>query len=394
MINQIGRHLQFPEVYLSRTWQNFQENPIDSKIRQVAKGIFAAIYFISFPFVWTISMLGKFISSEEVPDAISVISSDGDPEFVDATLELNDIDLIDIDPIDNRTEDNPVFNWEVEFNFHPDAMKIVPRPITVPENLESDLSYLEGHCLQRAKNQEEVRRLKHMFNFTRRNDSLPRQNACLYFKAIEQKIRDQDAKLSQDDIDTFFMEVIAGSEKCEPTWYVAAQKAYEKAETGSDKEQNLLRLVQEYKETLFMDPTILPEQLKNADWNVINCARILFGADYGLETAENSMMDIGYMLEDGEGTRLPPLQIMQSDAVNLEMRIRAKLEDTESIIEWIKNKVNLETPHLYYDFINGLTQKYHLSIGTEKFFDENYSLTREAIILMLVDIGVLEKKNQ
>lgn len=389
MINEIGRHLQLPEAYLSRTWQDFQENPIDSKIRQVAKGIFAAIYFISFPFVWSISMLGKFISCEEVPDSISVISSDGDPEFVDATSELNDID-----PIDNVTEDNPVFTWEVEFNFHPDAMKIVPRPITVPENLESDLSYLEEQCLQRAKNPDEARRLRHMFHFTRLNDSIPRQNACVYFKAIEQKIRDQDHKLSEDDINTFFMEVIAGSEKCEPTWYLAAQKAYEKAETGAH-DQSLLRLVQEYKETLFMDPTILPEELKNADWNVINCARILFGADYGLETAENSMMDIDYMLQDGDGTRRAPLQIMQNDAVNLEMRIRAKLEDTESIIEWIKNKVNLENPHLYYDFINTLVEKYHLSIGAEKFFDENdYSLTREAIILMLVDIGVLKKKNQ
>lgn len=390
MINEIGRHLQLPESYLSRTWQDFQENPLDSKIRQIAKGIFAAIYFISLPFVWSISMLGKLISCKEVPDSISVISSDGDPEFVDATSELNDVD-----PIDNVIEDNPVSTWEVEFNFHPNVIKIVPRPITVPENLESDLSYLEEQCLQRAKNPDEERRLRHMFHFTRLNDSIPRQNACVYFKAIEQKIRDQDEKLSEDDINTFFMEVIAGSENCEPTWYLAAQKAYEKAETGSH-DQNLLRLVQEYKESLFMDPTLLPEELKNADWNVINCARILFGADYGLESAENSMMDINYMLNDGEGTRRTPLQIMQNDAPYLEMRIRNKLEDTPSMIEWIKNKVNLEKPHLYYDFINELVQKYNLSIGTEKFFDEkkDYLLTREAIILMLVDIGVLEKKNQ
>lgn len=368
MINQIGRYLQAPESYLSRTWQSFQENPVDSKIRQIAKIAFTGIYHLFLPFVWPMAMIGKFLSGDQP--------------------------LSKVIPTQDVVETNPVSGWEVQFNCDPDAIKIIPLPITVPNNLESDLSYLEEQCLQRANGEGERRRIRHMFEFTRRCDSVARENACVYFKAIEQKIQNRDPKLTEEDLNTFFLELIAGSDKCEPTWYLAAEKAYEKIESGSH-DQNLLRLVQEYKEQLFMDATILPEQLKNADWNVINCARLLFGEHYGLQSAENSMMDIGYMLEDDQGNRQCPLEIMQADAVNIEIRMREKLEDTQPFIEWIKNKVNSERPHDYYDFIHGLIQKYNLPIGSEKFFDENdYSLTAEGAILMLVDIGVLQKKEQ
>lgn len=381
MINQIGRYLQAPESYLSRTWQSFQENPIDSKIRQIAKIAFAGIYHVSLPFVWPMAILGKFLSGDQIPPAADPIPSE---------LLVTPEPLSEVIPTQDVSETNPVSKWEVQFNCDPDAIKIIPLPITVPNNLESDLSYLEGQCLQRANGEGERKRIRHMFEFTRRSDSVARENACVYFKAIEQKIQNKDPKLTEEDLNAFFLELIAGSDKCEPTWYLAA----EKVESGSH-DQNLLRLVQEYKEHLFMDATILPEQLKNADWNIINCARLLFGEYYGLQSAENSMMDVGYMLEDDQGNRQCPLEIMRADAINIEMRMREKLEDTQPFIEWIKNKVNSERPHDYYDFIHGLIQKYNLPIGAEKFFDENdYSLTAEGAILMLVDIGVLEKKEQ
>lgn len=382
MINEIGRYLQSPESYLSRTWQDFQENPIDSKLRQVAKAVFAVIYFISFPFAWSISMFGKCISHGN--DIVPIeFNFDSDPmPIASPMLEFN----FDSDPDPDPMPTTPPM---LEFNFDPDALKIIPRPIPVPENTDSDLSYLKKESLRRAKNSLEKKRLNHIFTLAGKNDSFARENACVYFKAIEKKIR--DGELKEDDINIFFMELIAGSDKCEPTWYLAGKTAYEKAGNQSSRE-DLLKLVQEYKEKLFIDPTLLPEGLKNADWNVIDCARYIFGRDYGLE---NRPLDVDYMEETGEDTRRSPLDIMYSDQKPFEKRIRQKLQDIESLIEWIKNNINLREPHLYYDFINELVKKYDLPIGAQQFYDEenNFLLRTKGVILMLLDIGILRLRN-
>lgn len=177
-------------------------------------------------------------------------------------------------------------------------LHLAPPPISIPEESETDnsidITVLKDRFAQlfpqETSKLASLNRLCEWINFQSEQiyeyDPAKRELFCkevsLFLKGIIKKMN--DGSVPNDKIKDILMELAKASMVCYPTWLNMAAKLYNEIHGRDTAVENVLRMVQEYKEALILE---FVQQEADVQWHSLNFVRNIVGDDLGLNTSLN-----------------------------------------------------------------------------------------------------------
>lgn len=200
----------------------------------------------------------------------------------------------------------------------------------------------------------------------------------IFLKGIVEKL--SSGEISKDKEKDILMELAEASTRCYPTWIETAHKLY--AEINGQEEDakvKLLRLIQDYKESILIE---FVQSEVDTQWHALNFVRNIVGNDLGLNTHLNEFDPYASNQDAAFGKSLTKWLFLQ------------KYEDTNRLIASLHTKINAESyDGSYYDFLVKLVSEKGIENPSDyvanHFYNEDYQLKSEAINFMLKSIDIL-----
>lgn len=282
-----------------------------------------------------------------------------------------------------------------------ESLFLAPPPIQIPEELESDQS-IDIKILSDKFNQLNIvnRRLPGQ---TSKEDYLLRlctwtatQNANLYpddpakrelfckqlsfsLKGIIKKIN--SGEVPKDKEKNILIELAEASTRCYPTWLEVSAKLFAEVNGQAETvEVKLLRLIQEYKESIILD---FCQKEADLQWHALNYVRNILGYELGLNTVLNQHDPYARQDDPTFGKGLTKWLFLQRYG-NVNRLI--------SSIQTIINSQNYDVS--YYEFLLDTAKQKGIEKPTEyvenHFYDEDSKLNAAGVNLMLRSIGIIK----
>lgn len=162
------------------------------------------------------------------------------------------------------------------------------------------------------------------------------QQLSMFLRGILQKIDSSD--ISKDRANDILMELAEASTVCYPTWLEVTGKIY--AEVNGQVETakvKILRLVQEYKESIILE---FCQNEADYQWHALNFVRNILGVELGLNTSFNGFDEYVNNNDIAFGANLVKWLFMQ------------RYENVNRLVDCVQTMINSKSYDAsYYDFM-------------------------------------------
>lgn len=205
------------------------------------------------------------------------------------------------------------------------------------------------------------------------------KQTSIFLHSIIRKL--ENGEVTKDKEKDILLELAEGSTRCYPTWLEIAAKI--DADINGQVETveiKLLKLIQDYKETIILEFT--QNELKT-DWHGLNYVRNILGVELGLNTNLNIHDPHAPHNDAVFGKILTKWLFLQ------------KYENVNRLIAGIQIMINSQAYDAsYHDFLVDIVKQQKIpnpdDYVSEKFYTEDYKLNLVGANLMLKCIGILK----
>ena len=284
---------------------------------------------------------------------------------------------------------------------HPEGLFLAPAPISIPNELQSDqsidimllskkfktLNVLDERLSDQTSKKDCLHRLCEWTNTENTQiyfeDPQKRSLFCkqlsLFLKDIVKKI--DSGQIYGDKERDILMELAEASTRCYPTWLEVAAKLFAEVNGQSETvEVKLLRLIQEYKESLILE---FGQQELDSQWHALNYVRNILGNELGLNTTLN-------VYDPYAGHNHLTFSKTLTKWLFLEI-----YENINRFISSVQTKINFQSyDPSYHDFLVLIIQQRGIKDPEDyvanHFYDANHRLNEAGTNLMLRSIGILK----
>lgn len=213
-----------------------------------------------------------------------------------------------------------------------------------------------------------------------------RQKRTLFCDQMGFLLRGIIKKINSGEVSTdkergVLIELAEASSVCYPTWLEVTTKLFKKLNGQEETvEVKLLRMIQEYKETIILE---FAQNDLNGQWHALNYVRNILGFELGLNTQSNAFDPYaGNNVDSVFGKGLTKWIFMQ------------RYENANRLITSIHTMINFQPyDSSYHTFLVGAVKQQKIQnpedYVAENFYTDDYKIKETAVNLMLRCIGVL-----
>jgi hypothetical protein len=216
------------------------------------------------------------------------------------------------------------------------------------------------------------------------------KEVSVFLRGIVNKMN--TGEISKDKQRDILLELAEASKRCYPTWLTMAAKLYNEVNGRAETpEVKILRMVQDYKETLILE--FAQNDVSDGQWHILNFVRNILGFDLGLNTSLNKFDPYAGDSDPVFGKALTKFLFLQRyenvDRLVTSIQANMNLQPYDmSIFEFLVKKLEENGFEALVDKKNGINIPADY-IGAH-FYDEEFKITGKGVNFMLKAMEILK----
>lgn len=264
------------------------------------------------------------------------------------------------------------------------------KPMEIDLNPVLDTSRVDLNYLKNCIGKENIGNVGSVIALARGGGGEPQKQYAIFVKAIIKKM--MEGNLTQDQKVTIVKRLAEATTHCFPTSVETAGKIYFELYGGDDVDTKILRMVQDYKESIILE--ILEVDLNYSQWHVLNHARAALGSELGLDKS---------LVEFDGNTRywgyLSPGTVMF-----VRDMFYQRYANVNHLVEAVQTRINMSPPKEVYAVYSEILKQIAKDNGlrnepgrnniddfvTTQCFNEDYSIKSEAVNMILRKLDIIK----